>query len=62
MYALLKSKRGATTVISTHSLQYPDMIRSGNYEELYTGTKKECEHQEEEYNEELHDALGGLAD
>lgn len=43
MYSVLKSIRDTHSVISQTDTAYIDMIRSGNYEEVHTGTRKECE-------------------
>lgn len=61
-YALLRSQRGTTTIVSQQSELYINMIRSNNYVELFTGTRDECKAEEENYKEELDNAFGGLAD
>lgn len=43
MYSVMKSTRGTFSVVSQNSSLYIDMVRSGNYIEVCTGTRKECE-------------------
>lgn len=47
MYSVLISRQGLPAVVSQNSMDYVDMIRSGNYTENFSGTKKECHQQEE---------------
>jgi len=55
MYALLKSKEtGFPTVISTNSIAYTDLVMSGMYEEIETGTKTEMQEKESDIIAELY--------
>lgn len=42
MYAVMISNSGLPSVVSQNSKNYPDMVMSGNYEQHYEGTQREC--------------------
>lgn len=43
-HSVLKNKEhGTYTVLSQNSAAYIDLYRSGKYDEVYTGRKKECD-------------------
>lgn len=54
-YRVMMSDRGTSTVVSIHSFEYPEMVQSGLYEEVYAGTKKECDDHQSEISELIED-------
>lgn len=43
MYCVVQSKYGTCTTVSKQDLSYPEIIQSGNYTEVFTGTKRQCD-------------------
>jgi hypothetical protein len=56
-YCVMVSERGLPSVIYKGSREYPYMVQSGNYREVFTGTRAECQHQEQGIIESFTDVL-----
>lgn len=39
----MMSSYGTCTTVSKQSLYYPELVQCGNYTEVFTGTKRECD-------------------